>query len=77
MENCADAERYDDSRHCVGCVTKDSVESENGIVEMQYRDFVESIGHSPENCRCWDSLDKINIYLGTERPVDILPLTDM
>ena len=62
MEEHADTERYDHSRHYICRITEKTIDTEYRIVEVKNREFNESIGSNPEKSSYRNGLERVSVY---------------
>ena len=62
MEEHADTERYDYSRHYICRTAETTIDTEYRIVEVKNREFNESIGSNPEKSTYRNGLERVSVY---------------
>lgn len=61
MEEHADTERYDHSRHCICRIAENTIDTEYRFVEVKNREFNESIGSNPEKSTYRNRLKRVSV----------------
>ena len=61
MEERADTERYDHSRHCICRIAENTIDTEYRYVEVKNREFNESIGSNPEKSTYRNGLEHVSV----------------